>query len=140
MLAEATRVDKQFSAIWENLIHPIYAHGWQCCNLQTQADYCMPCRYVQAAKSKRWSMNSICRGRSSPATQSNLPLPDHVDSFVPLNGSPGRLEFSESLFGVYSTFDGLMILFEDAIQYCTGRCRQRWRSVPSFLLSGIAEL
>ena len=29
---------------------------------------------------------------------SNLPLPDHVDCFVALNGSPGRLEFSESLF------------------------------------------
>src|ERR1017187_3954857 len=25
-------------------------------------------------------------------------------------------------------------------KYCTGRCRQRLRSVPSFLLSGIAEL
>jgi transposase-like protein len=25
-------------------------------------------------------------------------------------------------------------------KYCTGRCRQRVRSVPSFLLSGIAEL
>jgi len=31
----------------------------QCCNLQAQTDYCMPCTYVQAAKSKRWSMNSI---------------------------------------------------------------------------------
>ena len=47
---------------------------------------------------------------------SNLPLPDHVDCFVALNGSPGRLEFSESLFGVHSTFDGSMILFEEVIQ------------------------
>ena len=71
---------------------------------------------------------------------SNLPLPDHVDCFVALNGSPGRLEFSESLFGVHSTFDGSMILFEDVIQILYGRCRQRFRSAPSFLLSGIAEL
>jgi hypothetical protein len=27
---------------------------------------------------------------------SNLPLPDHVDCFVALNGSPGRLKFSET--------------------------------------------
>ena len=71
---------------------------------------------------------------------SNLPLPDHVDCFVALNGSPGRLEFSESLFGVHSTFDGSMILFEDVIQVLHRGCRQQWRSVPSFLLSGIAEL
>ena len=51
---------------------------------------------------------------------SNLPLPDHVDCFVALNGSPGRLEFSESLFGVHSTFDGSMILFEDVIQVLHG--------------------
>ena len=63
-----------------------------------------------------------------------------MDCFVALNGSPGRLEFSEALLGVDSTFDGSMILFEDVIQVLYGRCRQRLRSVPSFLLSGIAEL
>jgi hypothetical protein len=47
---------------------------------------------------------------------SNLSLPDHVDRFVALNGSPGRLEFSEALFGIDSTLDGSMILFEDIIQ------------------------
>jgi hypothetical protein len=47
---------------------------------------------------------------------SNLPLPDHVDCFVPLNGSPGRLEFSEALLGVDLTVDGSMILFEDVLQ------------------------
>jgi hypothetical protein len=71
---------------------------------------------------------------------SNLALTYHVDCFVALNGSPCRLEFSESLFGVHSTFDGSMILSEDVIQVRTGQCRQRSRSVPSFLLSGIAEL
>src|ERR1019366_203887 len=47
---------------------------------------------------------------------SSLPLPDHVDCFVALNGSPSRLEFSEALLGIHSTFDGSMILFENVIQ------------------------
>jgi hypothetical protein len=47
---------------------------------------------------------------------SNLPLPDHVDCFIALNRSPSRLEFSEALFGVHSTFDGSMILFENVVQ------------------------
>jgi hypothetical protein len=51
---------------------------------------------------------------------SNLPLPDHVDCFVALNGSPSRLEFSEALFGVHSTFDGSMILLENVIQVLRG--------------------
>jgi len=72
---------------------------------------------------------------------SNLPLPDHVNCFVALNRSPSRLEFSEALLGIHSTFDSSMILFENLLfKYRTGRCRQRLPSVPSFLLSGIAEL
>jgi len=47
---------------------------------------------------------------------SSLPLPDQVDCFVALNRSPSRLEFSEALFGIHSTFDGSMILFENVIQ------------------------
>jgi len=47
---------------------------------------------------------------------STLPLPDHVDCFVALNRSPSRLEFSEALLGVHSTFDGSMILFENVVQ------------------------
>jgi hypothetical protein len=71
---------------------------------------------------------------------SNLSLPDHVDCFVALNGSPGRLEFSEALLGVDSTFDGSMILFENVIQVLyRSVSTHRLRSVPSFLLSGIAE-
>ena len=46
----------------------------------------------------------------------SLPLPDHVDRFVALNRSPSRLEFSEALLGVHSTFDGSMILFENVVQ------------------------
>jgi len=47
---------------------------------------------------------------------SNLSLPDHVNRFVALNRSPSRLEFSEALLGVHSTFDGSMILFENVVQ------------------------
>src|SRR5664280_1094502 len=47
---------------------------------------------------------------------SSLPLPYHVDCFVALNRSPSCLEFSEALLGVYSTFDGSMILFENVVQ------------------------
>src|ERR1700693_3368595 len=51
---------------------------------------------------------------------SSLPLPDHVDCFVALNRSPSRLEFSEALLGVHSTFDGSMILFENVVQVLHG--------------------
>jgi hypothetical protein len=51
---------------------------------------------------------------------SNLSLPDHVDGFIALNGSPGRLEFSEAPLGVDSMFDGSMIPFEDVIQVLHG--------------------
>ena len=47
---------------------------------------------------------------------SNFPLPDHVNCFVALNRSPSRLEFSEALLGIHSTFDGPMILFENVVQ------------------------
>jgi hypothetical protein len=70
----------------------------------------------------------------------------HVHRFITLNGSLRRLEFSESLLGVYSAWNSRnpclaftrrliarwscsMMLFK----YCTGRCRQRRRSGPSFL-------
>ena len=65
---------------------------------------------------------------------SNLSLPDHVDCFVALNGSPGCLEFSESLFGVHSTFDGSMILFEDVIQVLHGSVSATMAQCP-FLLT-----
>ena len=72
---------------------------------------------------------------------SNLSLPDHVDSFVALNGAPGRLEFSEALLDVDLTFDGSMILFENVIQvpYGGGVDNDYAASLPSNLL-GIAEL
>src|ERR1017187_7976381 len=51
---------------------------------------------------------------------SNLPLPDHVDCFIALNRSSSRLEFSEALRSVHSTFDGSMILFENVVQVLHG--------------------
>src|SRR6516162_6008805 len=47
---------------------------------------------------------------------SSLPLPDHMNCFVALNRSPCRLEFSEALLGIHSTFDGSVILFENVVQ------------------------
>ena len=52
---------------------------------------------------------------------SSLHLPDHVDCFVALDRSPGRLEFSEALLGIHSTFDGSMILFENVVQVFAGK-------------------
>ncbi|HZL69818.1 MAG TPA: hypothetical protein VFC29_21100 [Candidatus Limnocylindrales bacterium] len=46
---------------------------------------------------------------------SSLPLLDHVDCFIALNRAPSRLEFSEALLGVHSTFDGSMILFQNVV-------------------------
>jgi hypothetical protein len=43
-----------------------------------------------------------------------------VDCFIALNRSPSRLEFSEALLGVHSTFDGSMILFENVVQVLHG--------------------
>ena len=71
---------------------------------------------------------------------SSLPLPDHVDCFVALNRSPSRLKFSEALLSIHSTFDRSMILFENVVQVLHRSVSTAVRSVPSFLLSGIAEL
>src|SRR5271163_4705277 len=37
-------------------------------------------------------------------------------TFVALNRSPSRPEFSEALLGLHATFDGSMILFENVVQ------------------------
>src|ERR1039457_488496 len=65
---------------------------------------------------------------------SSLPLPDHVDCFVALNRSPCCLKFSEALLGVYSTFDGSMILFQNVVQVMH---RPVWTAVAArpFLLT-----
>src|ERR1022692_383566 len=51
---------------------------------------------------------------------SNLSLPDHVNRFVTLNRSPRRLEFSEALLGLHSTFNGSMVLFQNVVQVLHG--------------------
>jgi hypothetical protein len=63
---------------------------------------------------------------------SSLPLPDHVDRFVALNRSPSRLEFSEALLGIHTTFDGSMILFKNVVQVLH-------RSVSTALAGGCAR-
>ena len=60
---------------------------------------------------------------------SNLLFPYHVDCLVALNGLPSRLEFSKALFGVHSTFDGSMVLFEDIVKVLHG-------SVPTTAAQG----
>jgi hypothetical protein len=64
---------------------------------------------------------------------SNLPLPVHVDCFVALNRSPGRMEFSETLLGLHATFDGSMILFENVVQVLSGPLVRRWRQRASLI-------
>ena len=51
-----------------------------------------------------------------PAHSSNLSLPHHVDHFITLNRSSRGLEFSESLLGVHSSFDGAMVLLDNVVQ------------------------
>jgi len=59
-----------------------------------------------------------------------------VDCFVALNGSLGRLESSEALFGVHSTFDGSMILSEDIIQVLHGSVSTTMAQSPFLLTVG----
>jgi hypothetical protein len=56
----------------------------------------------------------------SSARPPNLPLPDHVHSFVTLNGSLRRLEFSEPLLGVHPAFDRSVVLLQNVVQVLYG--------------------
>lgn len=67
---------------------------------------------------------------------SNLTLPDHVNRFVPLNRSPGRLEFSKALLGVHSTCDGSMILFPNVVQVLHGSVSTPLAQRPLLLTVG----
>src|ERR1035438_2049823 len=62
-----------------------------------------------------WPEGRLKAGCSQDWLPIELALADHVDCFVALNRSPSRLEFSEALLGVHSTFDGSMILFENFV-------------------------
>ena len=46
----------------------------------------------------------------------NLPLAEHIHRLVTLNRPSRSLEFPEPLFGVYSTLDRSMVLFQDVVQ------------------------
>jgi hypothetical protein len=67
---------------------------------------------------------------------SSLPLPDHVDCFVALNRSSSRLEFSEALLSVHSTFDGSMILFQNVVQVLHGSVSTAVAQRPFLLTVG----
>lgn len=70
----------------------------------------------------------------------NLSLPDTMHRLVALNRSPSRMEVPEALLGLHPPFDRSMILLKNVIQVWTGRWRHRVRSIPSFLMAGMAEL
>ena len=55
---------------------------------------------------------------------SNLSLAQPVDRLITQNRSSRRLEFSESLLGVNSSFDGAMVLLRDVVQVLY----ERWRA------------
>ena len=46
----------------------------------------------------------------------HLPLPDHVHDLVSLDRSPRRVEFTQALLGLHSSFDRSMILLQDVVQ------------------------
>jgi hypothetical protein len=64
-----------------------------------------------------------------------------VDHFITLNRSSRGLEFSESLLGVRSSFDGAMVLLDNVVPvlYRSVPTATAGR-VPSFLIAGIAEV
>src|SRR5271170_6198829 len=94
------------------------------------------CRGFSSCQIEKTVDELIRRRRSSPATHRTWPLPDHVDCFVALNRSPSRLEFSEALFGVHSTFDGSMILFENVVQVLHGSVSTTVAQRPFLLTVG----
>jgi len=45
-----------------------------------------------------------------------LPFPNHVHRLITLNRSSRRLELSEPLLGVHTTFDRSVVLFQNVVQ------------------------
>jgi len=74
------------------------------------------------------------------AHPSNLPLAQHVDRFITLNCSVRRMELSESLLSIHSSFDGAVVLLEDVVQVLHGSVLAATAESPSFLIAGIAEV
>ena len=50
-----------------------------------------------------------------PAHPPRLSLPDHVQGFVALDGSPRRPKLAKPLLGFHASFDRSMILFRDVV-------------------------
>ena len=73
------------------------------------------CRLSSGCQSEKAADETNLPKKVVSGHPSNLPLPDHVNRFVALNRSPCRLKFSEALFGLHSTLDGSMILFQNVV-------------------------
>ena len=50
------------------------------------------------------------------ADPARLPFSDHVHRLISLNRSPRCSELAKALLGLYSSFDGSMVLFQDVVQ------------------------
>ena len=62
---------------------------------------------------------TILRTRRAPAC---LPLADHMNRFIAGNRAPCSPEGAKMLACANPTFDGPVVLFQDILRYCTGRC------------------
>ena len=64
----------------------------------------------------------------------------HVHRFITLNGSLRRLEFSESLLGVYSPFDSAVVLLDDVVQVLHRPMSTASAERPVLFIAGIGEV
>ena len=55
-------------------------------------------------------------------TVARLPLADHMNRFITGDRAPCSPEGAKMLTCANPTFDGLVVLFQDIIEVCTGRC------------------
>jgi hypothetical protein len=71
---------------------------------------------ISPGQSEHFVDELILTPHISSAYPSNLPLAQHVDRFISLNRSSRRMELSESLLGIQSSFDGAVVLLDDVVQ------------------------
>src|ERR1700759_5222591 len=68
------------------------------------------------------------RTRRTPV---RLAFANHMNRFVTGDGAPRTPERAEMLARVDPTLDRPVILFQDLLRYCTGRCWQMWARSPA---------
>jgi hypothetical protein len=94
---------------------------WQCCNFQS-ADMrgCSESGCRVAGEQSDHSVDElILTPHIRSAHPSNLPLAQPVDRFITQNRS-SRLELSESLLGIHSSFNSAVVLLDDVVQVLYG--------------------